>query len=326
MCNCDGSDARGNVQTPATMAGGLTRSVSASPALDKLTLDKVRDGHVKYKNLKKDQLKELCATLLGHIEDLKLGLEKAKAPHNVSTTNETFELRAELKELKEAVFVNESGTNAMGDKPVGLTQAYWDTRNRRVIPWDVINRLAAEEVPPSETPNGEDNVNRVVKVVNATSVKEGNPKATSSEAKSAKLAKLVKLAKSRALWCLLRCIPLSQEAKDMQRKVCPVNLQGEVCTALPTTAAASNLRSASWPTTARGRSPNPRARCGTCGSCLRANPRETSLGGGAAPSLPPAARGTTAAMPGRPSQTSTSSSSRWSTVPRSSRGGSGRRR
>jgi DNA-binding Xre family transcriptional regulator len=134
MCNCDGSDARGNVQTPATMAGGLTRSVSASPALDKLTLDKVRDGHVKYKNLKKDQLKELCATLLGHIEDLELGIEKAKAPHNVSTTNETFELRAELKELKEAVFVDESGTNAMGDKPVGLTQAYWDTRNRRDIP------------------------------------------------------------------------------------------------------------------------------------------------------------------------------------------------
>jgi hypothetical protein len=107
MCDC----AQGNVHTPA-MAGG---SVSADP--DELTLDNVRDGKVKYKNLKKDQLQELCATLLGRIEDLELGLEQAKVPHNVSTPDETFELRAELKELKEAVFVDESGTNAMGDKP-----------------------------------------------------------------------------------------------------------------------------------------------------------------------------------------------------------------
>jgi hypothetical protein len=176
------------------MTGG---SVSADPSLNKLTLDNVRDGKVKYKNLKKDQLQELCATLLGHIEDLELGLEKAKAPHNVSTPDKTFELRAELKELKEAVFVDESGTNAMGDKPVGLTQAYWDTGNRRVIPWDAINRLA------EAASNGEDDFKRVVKAVNATSVKEGDPNATSSKAKLAKLAKLVKLAKSIALWCLL---------------------------------------------------------------------------------------------------------------------------
>jgi hypothetical protein len=59
--------------------------------------------------------------------------------------------------------------------------------------------------------------------------------ATSSEAKSAKLAKLVKLAKSTNLWCLSPYVPLSQEARDKdkqkQRKVCPVNLRGEVCTA-----------------------------------------------------------------------------------------------
>jgi hypothetical protein len=73
----------------------------------------------------------------------------------------------------------------MGDKSVCLTQAYWDTGNRRVIPWDVINRLA-EDDPPSETYNGEDNVKRVVNAVNAASVEEGNPNATLSEAKSAK--------------------------------------------------------------------------------------------------------------------------------------------
>jgi hypothetical protein len=114
----------------------------------------------------------------------------------------------------------------MGDKPVGLTQAYWDTRNRRVIPWDAINRLAAEQGggPPSETPNGEDDVKRMVNAGNATSVEEGNHNATSSEAKLSKLAKL-------ALWCLLPYITLLQEAKDKQRKVCPVNLRGEFCTA-----------------------------------------------------------------------------------------------
>jgi hypothetical protein len=59
--------------------------------------------------------------------------------------------------------------------------------------------------------------------------------ATSSEAKLAKLAKLVKLAKSTSLWCPSPYVPLSQEARDKdkqkQRKICPVNLRGEVCTA-----------------------------------------------------------------------------------------------
>jgi hypothetical protein len=135
------------------MSGGSTGSVSTETAHDKLTLDNVRDGHLKYKNLKKDQLKELCATFLDHIEDLELRLQKGKAPHSISSPNETFELRAELKELKEPVFVDENSTNAMGDKPAGLRQAYWDTGNRRVIPWDVINRLA-EDDPPCKNSKG----------------------------------------------------------------------------------------------------------------------------------------------------------------------------
>jgi hypothetical protein len=65
-------------------------------------------------------------------------------------------------------------------------------------------------------------------VVNATSVKEDN---TSSKAKLDELAKRVMLAKSTALWCLSPYTPLTQEAKDKQRKVCPVNLRGEVCMA-----------------------------------------------------------------------------------------------
>jgi hypothetical protein len=85
-----------------------------------------------------------------------------------------------------------------------------------------------EAVPNGE--EGEDNVR---------GVEEGDVKvkvtAASSEAKLAKLAKLVKLAKSTNLWCLSPYVPLSQEARDKdkqkQRKFCPVNLRGEVCSA-----------------------------------------------------------------------------------------------
>jgi hypothetical protein len=205
-------------------AGGSTGSVSTNPALNDLTLANVRDGHVKYKNLKKDQLKELCATFLDHIEDLELRLEKAKCPPNTSTRNKTFELRAKLKEFKDAVFIDKNGINAMGDKPTGLTQAYWATGDRRAIPWDVINRLAEDD--PCKISNGEDDVkvNATHSAVNATSIEEGDVNATSSEAKSAKQAKLVKSDKSTDLWCLSPYVPLSQEAKDKQRKVCLVNL------------------------------------------------------------------------------------------------------
>jgi hypothetical protein len=65
-----GSAVRGNVPTTAMMVGSLTGSVSTDPPHDKLTLANVRDGYVKYKNVKKDHLKELCATFLDHIEDL----------------------------------------------------------------------------------------------------------------------------------------------------------------------------------------------------------------------------------------------------------------
>jgi hypothetical protein len=184
-------------------------------------------------------LKELCATFFDHVEDLELRLEKSKAPP-APISNKDFELRAELKELKDAVFVDENGINAMGDKPTGgLTQAYWATGDRRAIPWDVINKLAEDDSGETSSKEGDVKgvVNATPSAVNATSVEEddveGADKAnvTSSEAKSAKLAKLVKLAKSADLWYQLPFVPLSQEAKAKQRKVCPVNLRGEVCTA-----------------------------------------------------------------------------------------------
>jgi hypothetical protein len=39
------------------------------------------------------------------------------------------------------------------------------------------------------------------------------------------------MARSTALWCLSSFTPVTQEAMDKTRKVCPVNLRGEVCRA-----------------------------------------------------------------------------------------------
>jgi hypothetical protein len=156
------------------MAGGSTGSVSTNPT-PKLTLANVRDGHIKYKNLKKDQLKELCATFFDHIEDLELRLEMSKAPPT-PFSNEEYELRAELKELKDAILVDKNGINTMGDKPTGgLTQAYWASGDRRAIPWDVINKLAednSDKTSSEEDDNVKGAVNATPSAVNATSVKE----------------------------------------------------------------------------------------------------------------------------------------------------------
>jgi hypothetical protein len=262
-------------------------------------------------------LKELCTTFYDHIKDLEVRLEKAKHPPN--TSNKAYELRAELKDLKDAVLVNENSINGMGDKPTGsLTQTYWaGLGDKRAIPWEVINKYSEEDSRDNAASSKEDNVKGAAKV-NATSIEEDDvegaakvnatsSKKSSSKAKPAKLAKLVEMAKSTDLWCLSPFVPLKQEAKPKQRKVCPVNLRER--SARPTTAAANTQRSALWPTTARGRSGRPCARCGTCGSRLWARPRETSPGGGAAPTLPPAARRETAARP-RPGW-----SSRTSTLP-----------
>jgi hypothetical protein len=301
------------------MAGS---SVSADP--EELTLDNVRDGKVKLNVLKKVQLQELCNTFIGHIGSLELELEKNKAPRNVSTSDETFKLRAELKELKEAVFIDATGTNACGYVPVGLTQVYWDTGDRQVISWDTIHKLAAEQ----DSTNVEDNgTKRVVNaVVNATSVEEDNHN-TSSEAKSAKLAKLAKLArlaKSTSLWCLMPYIPLTQEAKDKQRKVCLVNLRGEACTA--SNCGSKHPKVCLMADHNKGKIPK-----ATCWLWHMRYPFTAKLQGNftgrrSGPKPPPATRGTTATMPVRPSWTSTLSSSKRSTAPRSSRQGSGRRR
>jgi hypothetical protein len=71
-----------------TIAGGSTDTVSTDPTHE-LNFANVRDGHIKFKNLKKDQLNELCATFFNHIKDLELRLEKSKAPPPPSPTRPT---------------------------------------------------------------------------------------------------------------------------------------------------------------------------------------------------------------------------------------------
>jgi hypothetical protein len=191
------------------------------------------------KNLKKDELKELCATFFDHIEDLKVRLKKAKHPPD--TSDEAYKLPAELKDLKDAILVDENGINGMGDKLTGsLTQTYWaGLGDKRAIPWKVINKFAEDDSRDNNATSSEEDY--VKGAVNATSIKEDNVEGaakanptsnekSSSKAKSAKLAKLVNMAQFTDLWCLSPFVLLTQEAKAKQRQVCPVNLRGEVCT------------------------------------------------------------------------------------------------
>jgi hypothetical protein len=147
---------------------------------------------------------KLVNSFIAYIDRLESDLEKNKAPSN-------GEIRTELRELKK--------DNAHGDVPVGLTQEYWDTGDRSDIGWDAIHKLAGEQ---NGTPVASNGVVNVVANADATSVEEDD---------TSKLAKQVKLAKSTAMWCLSPFTPLLKEAKVKPRKVCPVNLRGEVCTA-----------------------------------------------------------------------------------------------
>jgi hypothetical protein len=157
------------------------------------------DGSVKYKTLKKLKLQVLCGNLLDHIEDLEEELKEAKVE----------KAKVELESEEDVFFVG-NGT--------GATTSGGELELKEAVP---TGEAREEDVMGVEEG---DNVN--VKVY-----------ATSNKSKSAKLAKLVKLAKSTNLWCLSPYVPLSQEARDKdkdkqrQRKVCPVNLRGEVCTA-----------------------------------------------------------------------------------------------
>jgi hypothetical protein len=104
-------------------------SVSIDP--NNLTFANVRDGILKYKNLRKSRLQLLCGNFLDHIEDLKLELrlEKAKALHNI-------ELRAELKELKEAVFVSNASNVELRAELRELKEAVFVSNASNTSNWE----------------------------------------------------------------------------------------------------------------------------------------------------------------------------------------------
>jgi hypothetical protein len=157
-------------------------------------------------------------------------LEKNKAPHNVSTSNETFKLRAELKELKEVVFIDATGTNACGDVPVGLTQEFWDTGNRRVISWDTIHKLAAEQGGTSVEYNGTKRVVNAVVEREEVVEKEGEveeAKFLKVKGRGRKTAKETATTTSGAM--LSGKLGATSSGKLDRRPVCPVMLAGDRC-------------------------------------------------------------------------------------------------
>jgi hypothetical protein len=120
----------------------------------------------------------------------------------------------------------------MGDKPTGsLLQAYWATSNRRVILWTVINKFVEEDAKDAAKDNATSSKEKT-----SSEAKKSNDK-SSSKAKSAdrtaklsQISKLVERAKTTDLGRLSPFLLSTQEAMAKQRKVCPMNLRGEVCT------------------------------------------------------------------------------------------------
>jgi hypothetical protein len=130
--------------------------------------------------------------------------------------SEVSKVRSELKELKLSVFTNASATTATSTVNA-VTQDTQDFLDRPNIGWDAIHKLAKEQNPTpfTATPNA----------VKDTPPPPGGGNGTGE------LAKQLKLARSTDLWCLLSFVPVTQEARDKPRKVCLLNLRGEVCTA-----------------------------------------------------------------------------------------------
>jgi shikimate 5-dehydrogenase len=137
----------------------------------------------------------LCGNLLDHIKDLEV--EKAKV-----------ELRLE-EELKEAK-VEKAKVKLWLKEELELMEAVFFVND---------NSASNGEVDLKDVKGVEEGDANV----NATTVKE-NP----NTPKSVKLAEQVKLAKSTDMWYLSPFTPLLQEARDKPRKVCPINLRGEV--------------------------------------------------------------------------------------------------
>jgi hypothetical protein len=137
-------------------------------------------------------------------------------------TSDDGNVRSELRRLKASVFAKASASTSNAV----VLQDTQDILDRLNVGWDAINKLAEEQNP---TPLTASLTPPATVMVLAAAPPNGEDVIRESD--KSKLAKRVKLARSKDLWCLSPFTPVTQEAMDKPRKVCPVHLRVEVCMA-----------------------------------------------------------------------------------------------
>jgi hypothetical protein len=185
-----------------------------------LTVTGMREmGQARLEKLHKPRLIEGITACMALIDLLESGSK-------VSKVTEVSKIRSELKELKLAVFTNASTSTTV----CAVTQYTQDVLDRPNIGWDAIHKMAKEQNPAPDTTEA---LNAVVDtpLPPPVTAKDGKDAPPAGENSTGELAKRVKLVRSTDLWCLLPFVPVTQEARDKPRKVCLLNLRGEVCTA-----------------------------------------------------------------------------------------------
>jgi hypothetical protein len=310
-------------------------SVSTDP--DELTLANVKDGTIKYKNLRKNKLQLLCGTLLKHIKDLELELrlkkakvekakvkhrgelkelkktvgdlelelrlEKAMAPHNVSTPNKTFELRAELKELKETVKDLELELRLEKAEPLHNVELRAELKELK-------EAIFVHKNGTNATSNGEDDVKGVVNTADVT-CRGGRRQRNLQQGKVGQAGQVGQASQVHGTVVPVAVRPTVAGGQGQAEEGLPGEPPGEVCTANN----CGNKHPKVCLVADHGKGKIPKATYTLWHIRVPfAGPRGKSQG------KPPASRGTAATTP------STLSSSRQSTVLRSSRQGSGQRR
>jgi hypothetical protein len=163
-----------------------------------------KDNAAKLQKFHKPRLIEAIVTCMARIDLLE--------------TSDDGNVRSELRKLKADVLANASTSNAVV------------TLDRPNVGWDAINKLAEEQNPASLTAVAD--IPPAMAMV-GTAAPHAPPLGGNGtgESNNSKLAKRVKVARSTDLWCLSPFAPVTQETMDKPRKVCPVNLRGEVCMA-----------------------------------------------------------------------------------------------
>jgi hypothetical protein len=190
-----------------------------------LTVEGIRemgdDMSVKLNKYHKPRLIEAIVVCMARIDLLEASDSNIRSDGNAN-------VRAELRELKVAVFASVSNA--------ALTQDTQDVLDRPNVGWDDIHKLARGASWHEEQNPAPLHTAPLTAVEDTPPARDGNVappvgESGTGENDKLKLAKRVKLARSTDLWCLSPFTPVTQEARDKPRKVCPLNLRGEVCTA-----------------------------------------------------------------------------------------------